>query len=108
MSERITRTNLLVTAHHLENESLSLKAKGLFSIMLSKPPDWKFNIRNLAELSRDGIEAVGNAVRELEEAGYIERHRQYSPEGHITGIRYVLHMIPLRQNPAQENHTSEK
>lgn len=59
---------ILMREHHLENETLSLKAKGLFSIMLLQEPTWNFTVRNLAELSRDGIEAVGNAVRELEKA----------------------------------------
>ena len=52
---------ILMREHHLENETLSLKAKGLFSIMLLQEPTWNFTVRNLAELSRDGIEAVGNA-----------------------------------------------
>lgn len=91
--------------HHLRNKNLSLKAKGLFSQMLDKVkemPDWNFTIRNLAELNRDGIGAVGNAVRELEQAGYLERRRTYSPEGHISGVRYILHSIPLMENPVQD------
>lgn len=97
--------------HHLQNKTLSLKAKGLFSLMLDKTqktPNWNFTIRNLAELNRDGIEAVGNAVRELEQAGYVERHRTYSPEGHISGVRYILHRIPLAGNPVQDNPKTEK
>ena len=89
---------ILMREHHLENETLSLKAKGLF---------WNFTVRNLAELSRDGIEAVGNAVRELEKAGYVERHREYSPEGHISGVRYILHRTPCQGKPAPENHQPE-
>ena len=81
---------ILMREHYLENETLSLKAKGLFSVMLLQEPTWNFTVRNLAELSWDGIEAVGNAIRELEKAGYVERHREYSPEGHISGVRYVL------------------
>ena len=102
---------ILMRDHYLENETLSLKAKGLFSLMLDKMkevPDWNFTIRNLAELNKDGIEAVGNAVRELEQAGYVERHRTYSPEGHISGVRYILHRIPLTENPVQDNHKTEK
>ena len=97
--------------HHLQNKTLSLKAKGLFSLMLDKMkevPDWNFTIRNLAELNKDGIEAVGNAVRELEQAGYVERHRTYSTEAHIRGLRYILHRIPLTENPVQDNHKTEK
>ena len=99
---------ILMREHHLENETLSLKAKGLFSIMLLQEPTWNFTVRNLAELSRDGIEAVGNAVRELEKAGYVERHREYSQEGHISGVRYILHRTPCQGKPAPEKHQPEK
>ena len=44
--------------HHLKNKELSLKAKGLLSIMLSLPDSWHYNIKGLASLSRDGIDAV--------------------------------------------------
>ena len=74
-------TNCLWMNTTSKTKTLSLKAKGLFSLMLDKMkevPDWNFTIRNLAELNKDGIEAVGNAVRELEQAGYVERHRTYS------------------------------
>ena len=101
---------ILMRDHYLENETLSLKAKGLFSLMLDKMkevPDWNFTIRNLAELNKDGIEAVGNAVRELEKAGYVERHREYSPEGHISGVRYILHRTPCQGKLAPENHQPE-
>ena len=74
MREHHLENKLPMDEHHLQNKTLSLKAKGLFSIMLLQEPTWNFTVRNLAELSRDGIEAVGNAVRELEKAGYVERH----------------------------------
>ena len=54
------------------------------------------------------VEAVGNAVRELEKAGYVERHREYSPEGHISGVRYILHRTPYQGKPAPEKHQPEK
>lgn len=98
---------ILMREHHLENETLSLKAEGLFFIMLLQEPTWNFTVCNLPELSRDGIEAVGNAVCELEKAGYVERHREYSPKGHISGVRYILHRTPCQGKPAPENHQPE-
>lgn len=61
--------------HHLKNKELSLKAKGLLSIMLSLPDSWHYNIKGLASLSRDGIDAVRATIKELEAHGYVTRNR---------------------------------
>ena len=44
--------------HHLRNKSLSLKAVGLLSKMISLPPDWDFSLRGLATLNTDGIDGI--------------------------------------------------
>ena len=56
----------VMSNHHFKNKDLSLKAKGLLSLMLSLPEDWNYNIRGLASLSRDGIDSVRSAIKELE------------------------------------------
>ena len=37
--------------HHFKNKSLSLKAKGVLSLMLSLPDNWNYNI-SISELNR--------------------------------------------------------
>ena len=56
--------------HHLRNKSLSLKAVGLLSKMISLPPDWDFSLRGLATLNTDGIDGIRKAMKELEDQGY--------------------------------------
>jgi hypothetical protein len=67
-----TRDYTVMSNHHLRNANLSLKAKGLLSMMLSLPEDWNYTTRGLAKICKEGVDAIGAALRELEGAGYIE------------------------------------
>ena len=79
MSEiiRVERTKnfTVMSNHHFKNKNLSLKAKGLLSLMLSLPDDWNYNMKGLATLSKDGIDSVRTAMKELENQGYVEKDR---------------------------------
>ena len=61
--------------YHLRDKALSLKSKGLLSMMLSLPEDWNYTTRGLAKICKEGVDAIGGALRELEAAGYIVRHQ---------------------------------
>ena len=61
-----TRDYTVMSNHHLRNEKLSLKAKGLLSMMLSLPEDWNYTTRGLAKICKEGVDAIGGALRELE------------------------------------------
>ena len=67
MSEiiRVERTKnfTVMSNHHFKNKNLSLKAKGLLSLMLSLPDDWNYNMKGLATLSKDGIDSVRTAMK---------------------------------------------
>lgn len=76
----------VMSNHHFKNKDLSLKAKGLLSLMLSLPEDWNYNIRGLASLSRDGIDSVRSAIKELEHYGYVERNIIRNESGYCTKI----------------------
>ena len=52
--------------HHLRNGKLSLKAKGLLSLMLSLPEDWDYTTKGLACICKDGVDSIGSALKELE------------------------------------------
>lgn len=65
----------VMSNHHFKNTDLSLKAKGLLSLMLSLPEDWNYNMQGLASLSRDGIDSVRSALKELEYYGYVKRNK---------------------------------
>ena len=68
-----TRDYTVMANHHLRNKALSLKAKGLLSLMLSLPEDWDYTLAGLSYINREKIDAIRAAVRELERAGYIQR-----------------------------------
>ena len=76
----------VMSNHHFKNKYLSLKAKGLLSLMLSLPEDWNYNIRGLASLSRDGIDSVRSAIKELEHYMYVERNIIRNESGYCTKI----------------------
>ena len=56
----------VMSNHHLRNRNLSLKAKGLLSQMLSLPEDWDYTLQGLARINRESIDAIRQAIRELE------------------------------------------
>ena len=76
-----TRDYTVMSNHHLRNANLSLKAKGLLSMMLSLPEDWNYTTRGLAKICKEGVDAIGAALRELEGAGYIVRHQRRDKSG---------------------------
>ena len=92
--------------HHLRNHALSLKAKGLLSQMLSLPEDWDYTLQGLAQINKESIDAIREAVRELERAGYIKRSRERDERGCLRGTVYTIyeqpHAEPKPEEPAQE------
>ena len=87
--------------HHLRNHALSLKAKGLLSQMLSLPDDWDYTLQGLAQINKESIDAIREAVRELERAGYIERSRERDERGCLRGTVYTIYEQPTPEEPAQ-------
>ena len=101
----------VMSNHHLRNHTLSLKAKGLLSQMLSLPDDWDYTLQGLAQINKESIDAIREAVRELERAGYIKRSRERDERGCLRGTVYTIyeqpHAGPTSEEPAQEKPTLE-
>ena len=107
----------VMSNHHLRNKELSLKAKGLLSQMLSLPEDWDYTLAGLSYINREKIDAIREAVRELERAGYIKRSRERDSKGRLRGADYVIYEQPQpsdegaapadRQPPISEMPTLE-
>ena len=76
----------VMSNHHFKNKDLSLKAKGLLSLMLSLPEDWNYNMQGLTSLSRDGIDSVRSVIKELEHYRYVERNIIRNESGYCTKI----------------------
>lgn len=64
-----TKDFTVMSNHHLRNVSLSLKAKGLLSLMLSLPDDWDYTTKGLAHICKDGVDSISSAIKELEKQG---------------------------------------
>ena len=94
-----TRDYTVMSNHHLRNGKLSLKAKGLLSMMLSLPENWNYTTRGLAAICKEGADAIGGALRELETAGYIVRHQLRDRQGRISDTEYVIYEQPQPKNP---------
>ena len=99
-----------LSGRYLDDTDLSLKAKGLFALMLdirdkctTAGRPWYCTIQKLAARNRDGTGSVSKALRELEDAGYVERQRIYNDEGRLNGMQYILHRNPLEDYPAMED-----
>ena len=66
-----TKDFTIMCNHHLRNTELSLKAKGLLSLMLSLPEDWDYTTKGLAHICKDGVDSITTALKELERHGYL-------------------------------------
>ena len=89
-----TKDFTIMSNHHLRNTELSLKAKGLLSLMLSLPEDWDYTTKGLAHICRDGVDSITTALKELERAGYIVRNRLRDSKGKIVDVEYVIYETP--------------
>ena len=107
----------VMSNHHLRNKELSLKAKGLLSQMLSLPEDWDYTLAGLSFINREKIDAIREAIKELERAGYIVRSRERDEKGRLRGTDYVIFEqpqtppisdLPTLDNPTLEKPTQEK
>ena len=85
--------------HRLRNHALSLKAKELLSQMLLLPEDWGYTLRGFAQINKENVDAIREAVRELERAGYIERSCE---RGSLRGTVYTIYEQPQTE-PTPEN-----
>ena len=110
-----TRDYTVMSNHHLRDGNLSLKSKGLLSMMLSLPEDWNYTTRGLAKICKEGVDAIGGALRELEKAGYIVRHQLRDRQGRISDTEYVIYEQPQpdtappdTENPYMEKPDTEK
>ena len=115
----------VMSNYHFKEKKMSLKAKGLLSLMLSLPDDWDYSIAGLATLSKDGKDSIMSALGELEKFGYLSRERLTNDKGQFAGVEYNIYEkpqekpiaekpisanekagFPISENPAQLNTNS--
>lgn len=101
------RDYTVMANHHLQNTKLSLKAKGLLSLMLSLPEDWDYTTKGLAKICKDGVDSICSTVNELEEHGYVIRERIRNTKGQLTDIQYTILEQPKPTQLGQEKTKQE-
>lgn len=89
-----TQNYTVMSNHHLRNMELSLKAKGLISLMLSLPPEWDYSVAGLVSICKESHTSVRSALKELEQQRYLVRKRKNSEKGYFV-YEYTLYEIPL-------------
>ena len=110
-----TSSYTVMSNHHLRNPDLTLKAKGLLSLMLSLPENWDYTLKGLSCICRENVDAIRTAVWELEKAGYITRRQGRDKKGKMTAIEYTIYEFPhppkpkspVLENPISDNPTTE-
>ena len=98
-----TRDYTVMANFHLRDTSLSLKAKGLLSLMLSLPENWDYTTKGLAQICKDGVDSICATLKELEKAGYIQRRRVRNEMGRLTDLEYTILEKPIVPAPAEES-----
>ena len=96
----------VMSNYHLRDKNLSLKAVGLLSKMLSLSDEWNYSNRGLAEICKEGVDAIGSALRELEQNGYLVRQQLRSGNGRILDTEYIIYEMP--QGVTQTNRVIEE
>ena len=103
-----TKNYTVMANYHLRDTSLSLKAKGLLSLMLSLPEGWDYTTKGLACICKDGVDSICSTVKELENAGYVQRRRLRNELGHLTEVEYTILEKPVRPDSTENPPKSGK
>ena len=105
---RVERTQnyTVMSNYHLRDKTISFKAKGLLSLMLSLPEDWDYTLAGLARISLEGKDAIRAAVVELEKAGYVQRHQTTDKAGKFGSNEYIIREYPASHEPPLEGPSS--
>ena len=98
----------VLSNYHFKEKGLSLKAKGLLSLMLSLPDNWDYSAAGLVTLSKDGKDSVNAALKELEKFGYLRRTQAFAEDGKFSGYDYEIFEQPLAEKPSTAQPLSEK
>lgn len=103
-----TKDYTVMANYHFRDKNLSLKAKGLLSMMLSLPDGWGYSVDGLTKLSADGRDSVMATLKELEKFHYLKRSRVRDEAGKLGESIYDIYEHPLTEKPKLENPTLDK
>ena len=93
----------VMSNHHLMNRNLSLKAKGLLSVILSLPEGWDYSIAGLAAISKEKESSINTALKELKENGYLVITKKMPNETETGRIAYEWDFYEIPADQKQED-----
>lgn len=99
-----TKDYTVMSNHHLRDKSLSLKAKGLLSQMLSLPEDWDYTIQGLCSINKENETAINSTLKELKDNGYLIVTKKMPNETKSGRIEYVY---DIYETPKQEGEKQD-
>lgn len=107
---RVNKTGdyTVMSNSHFRERDMSLKAKGLLSLMLSLPDSWDYSVEGLSTLCKDGRGSILGALQELEQFGYLTRQQATDEKGRFAGYDYDIYEHPQTEKPLTENPSTDK
>lgn len=94
---------------HLRETEMSLKAKGLLSLMLSLPDNWQYSISGLCSLCKESESAIKAAIAELKSFGYlsVKMKKPNETESGKIEYEYTVFELPQKEGAEPKNETDE-
>ena len=89
----------------ITNPHLSLKAKGLLTLILGFPEEWDFSIAGLRPFLQEGRESIMSALRELAENGHVTITVRRSDDGRFRKYDYAFYDLPQTVLPTSAEPT---
>ena len=99
-----TKDFTIMSNYHLKEKNMSLKAKGLLSVMLSLPDNWDYSISGLVAISLENETSIKSALSELKKLGYLEVIKLMPNESETGRIDYIYNIY---EKPKQEGKKQE-
>ena len=98
---RVEKTNnyTVMSNYHFKEKKMSLKAKGLLSLMLSLPDNWNYSIAGLVAICKENETAIKSTLKELQEFGYVSVEKIMPDKTKSGRIEYVYNIF---EKPKQE------
>ena len=88
-----TKDFTVMSNYHLRDKSLSLKAKGLLSFMLSLPENWDYSTNGLVAICKESRDAIKSTLDELKKNGYLVIEKVRGEKG-LYEYNYIIHEKP--------------
>ena len=106
---RVNKTSnyTVMSNAHFREKDMSLKAKGLLSLMLSLPDSWNYSVSGLCAICKENETAIKTTLNELKAFGYLEV-KKFMPNESASGrIEYEYTVFECPQNQAVEKQGVE-